>query len=49
MILHEAARVDRRPIGAVQFVFEHAQHRRLLATVVSGVGYSADGTWVVKN
>ncbi len=49
MILHEAARVGRRSIGAVQFVFEHAQHRRLLAMVVSGVGYSADGTLVAKN
>ncbi len=49
MILHEAACVGRRSIGAVQFVFEHAQHRRLLATVVSSVGYSADETLVVKN
>ena len=37
MILHEAARVGRGPIVAVQVVLEHAKHRRLLATVMRGM------------
>ncbi len=36
-MLHEAARVGRGPIVAVQVVLEHAQHRRLLATVMRGM------------
>ena len=53
MILHEAARVGRGPIVAVQVVLEHAQHRRLLATVVRGMCNPPDhnprpGTFHVK-
>ncbi len=36
-MLHEAARVGRWPIVAVQVMLEHAQHRRLLATVMRGM------------
>ena len=37
MMLHEAACVGRRSIGAMQVMLEHTEHGRLLTTVVSGM------------